>query len=676
MLSQAEARHLFGNTRAALQKHLYTAKGFELTVVGVLPNRFHGLWAGFGGNSAAIWLPYTLMMPMLRGAWPKGFHSNNMIKTMVFKGPSVLLSVPATVSPAQLQTQLTRLYHAAKGSIPSDVRGLVTMQPYSVSPFIHKALSHRIRLFLGMAIAAVLLAALNVLVLRWLEYLRHRATLQLERVLGAQRTFLLRRFVGHALISLLLMLIASGLLVFGMAALLRHWVGELSSVLTASALLAPLQWLLPLIVGLVILAQALPLVVLLMRGRLDGVRATTLSRADQRAGAMLLVAEITLGVMMSIIAAWSLQHAWHSTHTDIGYLNRPATLARIQARNMQMVVGNLADIKAVKTRFQLLQNRLEKTTQRMFPGRAVGLGPAIRRESGFDFPKTIHTGKAVTSACVVSASPSWLEATGVRVLAGHNFNVAHATADTVLLDARLARTLFGSLPAALGKFISGSATKPERVVGVIAPLDLHGTTRKACPVLVQDIRNNSFAILNGITVAVGRDMDTTMQAALRARLNTVLKPGNIGTVTQVRSVGELRDWLAAAQIRQARVFVVIALFAWAIALSGVWALLRMVLARQRRLTALRGALGATPSYLYRSVVGSVLALSVAGSALALLMVPWLAQQFAFLSGAQVAPFGAATWVALAVLLLAVSVVVHFPARRAARAEPAQSLHEL
>jgi len=45
-------------------------------------------------------------------------------------------------------------------------------------------------------------------------------------------------------------------------------------------------------------------------------------------------------------------------------------------------------------------------------------------------------------------------------------------------------------------------------------------------------------------------------------------------------------------------------------------------------------------------------------------VPWLAQQFAFLSGAQVAPFGAATWIMLSVLLLAVLLVAHVPARRA------------
>ncbi|MDE2178437.1 MAG: hypothetical protein KGJ50_09070, partial [Xanthomonadaceae bacterium] len=117
-------------------------------------------------------------------------------------------------------------------------------------------------------------------------------------------------------------------------------------------------------------------------------------------------------------------------------------------------------------------------------------------------------------------------------------------------------------------------------------------------------------------------------------------------------------------------------FAWAIALSGVAAHLRLFLAMRKRQSAIRSALGAGPLRLYREVVLGTLALAAAGVLLALLAAPWLATQFAFLSGAQVAAFGAATWIALAVLLLAVFAVVHVPARRAARAEPAESLHEL
>jgi type IV secretory pathway TrbD component len=54
----------------------------------------------------------------------------------------------------------------------------------------------------------------------------------------------------------------------------------------------------------------------------------------------------------------------------------------------------------------------------------------------------------------------------------------------------------------------------------------------------------------------------------------------------------------------------------------------------------------------------------------------LAGHTALLLGANVTLFDAATWIAPAVLLLAVFLVAHFPVRRAARSEPAQSPQEL
>ena len=147
-------------------------------------------------------------------------------------------------------------------------------------------------------------------------------------------------------------------------------------------------------------------------------------------------------------------------------------------------------------------------------------------------------------------------------------------------------------------------------------------------------------------------------------------------VAGIYSTSTLHDRLAAQQITQSRVFTAIALFAWGIALSGIFALLRLYLAQRRRLLAIESALGATPRRTYFGVILGTLAVAGIGAVIALLLVPWLATQYALLSGAQVAAFGWATWIALVVLLLAVFLVTHFPARRAARAEPAESLHEL
>ncbi len=117
-------------------------------------------------------------------------------------------------------------------------------------------------------------------------------------------------------------------------------------------------------------------------------------------------------------------------------------------------------------------------------------------------------------------------------------------------------------------------------------------------------------------------------------------------------------------------------FGLLVALTGLVVFLRLFLAMRKWADAIRQALGASPRRQYRGVLLGTLALGVGGAVPALLFTPWLAQQFALLSRAQVSPFGWPTWVALAVLLLAVALVAHFPARRAARAEPVESLHEL
>ncbi len=147
-------------------------------------------------------------------------------------------------------------------------------------------------------------------------------------------------------------------------------------------------------------------------------------------------------------------------------------------------------------------------------------------------------------------------------------------------------------------------------------------------------------------------------------------------VRGIQSSAQLLSRLNRPQRVLAMVFGVVAGFALLIALTGLAVFLRLFLALRKRVDAIRQALGASPRRLYTEVLGGSVILGLAGALLALLFTPWLAQQFARLSGAQVAPFGLATLIALAVLLLAVFAMAHFPARRAARAEPAQSLHEL
>ncbi len=616
ILSQSDARRLFGHARNALGKQLFAQSGFELSVVGVLPNRFHGVLGGMGNGAARVWLPYTLLTPLMQGKWPKGPPKGDATKLMPFMGPAPLLSVPDSVSPAQLAVTLQRLRQTAHApTIPKDVTALTVAGPYSPFPVIQQTLAHRIRLFLALAVATLGLAAVNVFVIRWLAYLRRRHVLRIERVLGARRGYLLKRFGWQALIVLLLMLIVTALLILLFTLALRHFASNdfLSAVLTFGKLAPSLIWLLPLIVVIVMLVQALPLAMLLVRERLDASRTMTVTRTDQRAGAALIVLEVVLAALMSSAAAWSLSYGWRSTHADLGFLDRPATLL-----TTQQSTDSMKKAESIKgTAFQLIVAKVLAATGAVAPGVPVGFGPAIESDAGFDFPQTVGAGKLVTSACVESATSGWLLATGARVLAGRNFDVNKTDPDQVMIDAQVAHVLFGSVRGALGHTIGlQSETKPAQVIGVVAPLYLHGAGKPPCPLVLEDMRLTPYKLMgNGSTLAVGKSLDGAGRARLRDRIDANLKQqGATLKVDAIRTTVQERDWLARQQIEQARVFALIALFAWAIALSGVAAHLRLFLAMRKRQSAIRSALGAGPLRLYREVVLGTLALAAAGVA--------------------------------------------------------------
>ena len=678
VLSATLARHWFGSVPAAVGRSVYDTHGLALRVIGVLPANFAGTDGLDSSKPTQGWIPGPLMTLISVGKWPfpKGkFPTGDLLAKIPMAGPAPLLSVPGATSRPQLRAQLAQFYAQSVSVLPKDLTGLATAAPYSVFPTVQRQYAQRMRLFFGLAFATLILAAVNVLVLQWLRYLQRRGTLRLERVLGARRGYLLRRYAWSSLLVAAGLGIGALLLVALGALLLRHLAPNLDAVLTAHALLRPLLGLLPPLVLLVALAQALPMFVLLARERLDSAQRVSGARGDRAFGSVLLAGEITLGALMSVLAAWAIGYAWRSTHQNIGFLDRPATIVQVTPNGD--IDALLAHVDPAKNRLQLQQAlRLLAGGQALTP---AGIGPAIHPNSGFDFPTTVSAGARTVSVCNEEVTPGWLQASGVRIIAGRGFAATHAQPDTVLLDVRLAASLFGSAQAAVGRNVTEPGNKkPRRVIGVVAPVYLHGTRRDGCPVLFADMRDNNFGLLGDPhSLIVGARLDGGQRAALRQRLTAFFAREHLGlAIKSIRGTTQTRDWLAAQQITQSRVFTAIALFAWGIALSGIFALLRLYLAQRRRLLAIESALGATPRRTYFGVILGTLAVAGIGAIIALLLVPWLATQYALLSGAQVEPYGAATWLALAVLLLAVFLVAHFPARRAARAEPAESLHEL
>ncbi len=687
VLAAGVAAQLFGSSAQAIGRSVQMmahgrTTGTTLQVISVVADGFHGLQAQ---QSAHAWAP-LLFLPELNGAhFPmcEGKHPHNGAIAFSIAGMPGVFSAPAGMSRAQLDTVLQgawqRLPAAARGK---DETGLVVAAPYSESPLAQARQAQRSALYLSLALAALVLAAINIFTLRWLALVRGRHVLQLERVLGATRAFLQRRYVLRTSGMAVVLLLASGLFGVGGALLLRHLAGAGDPGLARlglSALGANLMWALPLALVIVVLVESLPLLMLRRREQLDGDARLTVSRSDRNIGLLVLAVEVLLASVVSCTAAWSVHYAWQQQHASLGLLRSPMTIVNLQrrpadAQTMIMLQPAKGDGAPAQV---LLFDALERTVRVIEPGARMATGP-LPLGQNMRNPVSVTAGTRTTSVDQVVASPGWFDLAGVHLLAGHEFDTRRIVPDAVLIDAGTARALFGGVRAAVGANIQYDGEATRRVIGVIAPVFLDGPDHDAVPVLISDFRSgfSVFPYVGGALLLrplIAADRHPALRHVLDAALQ---RQASMLQVAHIEQSPRLLDRLTRAQTRQAQLFVLIALFAWAITLSGIATHVRLYLALRRRVTAITAALGASPGWLYGSVIGSVVLLAVIAIVLTLLFTPWLAQQFALLSGAQVAPFGVATWIALAVLLLAVFLVAHFPARRAARAEPAESLHEL
>ncbi|EQD79767.1 membrane protein [mine drainage metagenome] len=333
VLSAGLARQLFGAPAQAIGRSLRMAadagvSGPLLRVVGVVPDAFKGLDVQ---RSVRAWAPLPQLpalsgqhFPMCTAAKP-----HNGVMAFGIYGLPAVLSAPVSMSRPQLDAVL----HEAWNRLPADARGkdeqgLVVSAPFSRSPQARLQAAHRTTLYLALSLAALVLATINVFTLRWLALVRRRHVLQLERVLGATRAFLRRRYVLRTAALALALLLASAVLSAMGYWALRMLVGHDSALwasLSLPALAGELAWALPALLLIVVLAEALPLLVLLQRERIDGGSRVALSRADRGIGIGVLVAEVLLAAVMSCAAAWALHYAWQQRHaTSACCTRRPA----------------------------------------------------------------------------------------------------------------------------------------------------------------------------------------------------------------------------------------------------------------------------------------------------------------------------------------------------------------
>ena len=680
MINSALAKRLFGSARAALGRDLLPGRhgshAVPLRIVGVVTNSFSGImgWAKHE-NEPCAWLPLPFLYHIIGMKWPSNLN-----------GVQGLLSAPTSMPMAEIRHDLDVAWQrlpqsvVAKGS-----RGVVLAQPFTIDVRDVAAAAHRLKLYLGLAIAVLLVTVVNLVAMNFLRILQYRGVRAIERTLGATRVWQLWHVLYRALLGALLTIVTTGVLLGAAFIFVRRTIDAFEQVSIWARVVRDLD-LLHLMVVAFLAALALAVIEVLLEAAplLLDLRAFTTSRvstprSERRLAGGVLSAEFVLAALLAVLAFWGVQYAWRMAHQDLGMLQgQRLTLLSMEYKHVRTVNNTASNA--------VLVANLRRAVSGVEPHADVGVGPVVGfayRHGAGNFmalrPVEFTTGRAGIVEQGFAASSGWLRAGEVQLLAGRNFSSDNPDPRDILIDAQVARALFGSARAAIGRLLyKQRGRKPYRVRGVIASLRIHGPARDAVASYILPLRgwSDDFDFWGG-QILIRPAIPVARYPALKAAVQRVFaKDAPYLQVGQIQSSAQLLSRIDRPQWVLAMVFGAVAGFALLIALTGLAVFLRLFLALRKRADAIRQALGASPRRLYTGVVVGTLLLGVAGAVLALLFIPWLAQQFALLSGALVAPFGPATWLALAVLLLAVFLVAHFPARRAARAEPAESLHEL
>jgi putative ABC transport system permease protein len=280
-------------------------------------------------------------------------------------------------------------------------------------------------------------------------------------------------------------------------------------------------------------------------------------------------------------------------------------------------------------------------------------------------------------------SPGYFETLGTRMIAGRDIEWADIDArrPVSVISASLARELWGSPAAALGKRIRESAPEvpgPWReVIGVVQDIQEDALNRSPptmvyWPVLTEQFWGNEVSGVPAVAYAIRSE-----RAGTETFVNEVREAvWAVNPDLPVFLVRTMQDLYAASLARTSFTLVILAIagaLALALGVVGVYGVLSYVISQRTREIGIRLALGEPPAAVQRRFVRHGLALAALGIAAGLGGAVLLTRLMASLLYG-VDPLDAATYVAaLGTLLVAAALASYLPARRATNVNPVETL---
>jgi len=530
-------------------------------------------------------------------------------------------------------------------------------------------------LLLGAAGFVLVIACANVANLTLARALRRERELAVRAALGAGGARLRMQLF---LESLVLAIVGGGLgllLAFGLLDALRAYTsrftnrtGEIAidaGVLTFTLLVAVLTAVVfSLIPGLVPARR-------LGAALAAGAARATASGARRFLQRALVTSQLAVSFVLLVGAGLLVRTLWNLHAVDPGYeldsvlsveapvvFDDPRADVRRFADEAQVQLGGLPTVEAVA-----LTQAAPLSSGERFPIQLNVEGVAQDPQAGA--PPALFEG----------VSPEYFRALGIDVVRGRAFTAADSgeAPQVAILNESAARHYFGDVDP-IGKRVSysfggGFQFNPAwlTLVGVVADARVTSVDETGKHVLYLP-EAQSFPAQAVLVRTAGDPRPVTPQVIETLRALDPARP-----LEHVFTLAELRDESLAPQRLNATLFVIFAALALFIAAVGVAAVLAFTVSTRRRELGIRAALGAVPLRLLGMVLrdGGIMATVglLLGAAGSIVLTRFLQGQLY-----EVRPLDAATFIAVAAVLLAVALIAALvPARRATKTAPVEVL---
>jgi putative ABC transport system permease protein len=267
-------------------------------------------------------------------------------------------------------------------------------------------------------------------------------------------------------------------------------------------------------------------------------------------------------------------------------------------------------------------------------------------------------------------APDYFQLLGIRLIEGHSFTAGSSKRNEIILNEGVAKKLWPG-QTAIGRVIAGEPSEKNAsgltVIGVAANVSMLGLSHDPGePFVYESLEpSNEYAREVVAVRMTGKDVGA-FATALRSIVESIdpqLPPPEIKSVDAALSdsMGELRFTMT--------LLAVFASLAVVLSAVGLYGVIAYVVAQRTREIGIRVALGASPVLVARTIVSRGLVLSITGLIVGLAVARWGTKLIeSVLYG--VTPADAASYVATAVLLLAISLIAcALPMRRAMAVDP-------